>query len=166
MPNRALRWGRRGGFEGEVRGSVPNRLLTRLKCCIEALFAHFCTMMRKLKLSAGHFAGKKLIETHNKAQKTQKCSKTRHCATPPFIIPPLACTQKWERERERERVLGPLGLGRGSNHWAWQEENDKKIRPKLAITISGGFGAEGLCCKKGKGHQNRAPSLFEPRVFF
>ena len=28
MPNRPLKRGRRGGFEGEVRGSVPNKLLT------------------------------------------------------------------------------------------------------------------------------------------
>ena len=30
MPNRPLRWGRRGGFEGGVRGLVPNKPFTRI----------------------------------------------------------------------------------------------------------------------------------------
>ena len=30
MPNRPLKRGGRGGFEAEVRGSVPNKPLTRL----------------------------------------------------------------------------------------------------------------------------------------
>ena len=46
---------------------------------------------------AQHFARKKAQKRTEKDKNTPKCTKTRHSAqthaTPPFIVPPLACTQ-------------------------------------------------------------------------
>ena len=62
---------------------------------MEAFFAHFAECCANLPLFAAHFGRKKRTETHKKAQKRTKMHKKHKFAqthaTPPFIIPPLAC---------------------------------------------------------------------------
>ena len=61
--------------------------------------------------------------------------------------------------------------GQGLAHelqYVWRRAQIDGERNALNNNKLAGFSREsvGVSCKKGKGHQNRAPSLLEPRVFF
>ena len=76
--------------------------------------------------------------------------------TPP-PLPPLGFSVKPPPPPPQEKGGGGARAGGGRGG---------APRPHLPRKTSPLFGENAFFCKKGKGHQNRTPSLLEPRVFF